>query len=112
MYELRPSDAPPLTGSIALAPNELRVLEYVCVYSRIVDFGFSYSDLTFLNGKRELLGKMWNGNEREYNFDALRVRRYIVREALIDKCEERGVRIRYSMNCLGVDDETKDGATV
>jgi len=111
IYELRASNAPAEEGNVALAPNALRVLDYVGVYTQVSSQGYNYEDLAFLNGSWEVLGKIWNGSEKEYNFKALRVQRQFVRAALLEACEKRGVQIRYGMRCVGIIEETDTSAS-
>jgi 2-polyprenyl-6-methoxyphenol hydroxylase-like FAD-dependent oxidoreductase len=84
----------------------------VGIYTRIAAQGHNYEDLYCLNGRWQVLGQIWNGSEREYNYKALRINRSIVRGALLDECAKRGVEIRYGMKCVGVESETDSGATV
>lgn len=55
---------------------------------------------------------MWNGSEKEYNFKALRIRRHLVRDALVEECQKRDIEIKFGMRCIGIEHETDTGATV
>ncbi|KAK4960870.1 hypothetical protein LTR66_012824 [Elasticomyces elasticus] len=72
-------------GNIALAPNTLRVPDHAGVYDC-----------------------------KEYNFQALRVHRTIIRDVLRAELERQDVPVVYSKRCVSVinDDATKDIVTV
>ena len=119
IYEARSKDYD-AGGSIALAPNAIRVLDHVGVYDRIRKKGFNYEALHFVNSKMEEFGTVLNGSERLYHFPAFRVKRHIVRQELLRAAQAAGVDIHFGRKCIGIvneDDasiavEFADGETV
>ncbi|KAK9427796.1 hypothetical protein V1505DRAFT_395789 [Lipomyces doorenjongii] len=110
LFELRTPDSQQ-GGNIALAPNALRVLDHLGIYDRLRLRGYSYEELAFVNGSGLVLGKLWNGSQKVYNFPALRIHRSIVKEELIRECEKKGIDIRWGKKCTGVEEE-RDGSAV
>lgn len=92
-------------GSIALAPNALRVLDHIGVYEKIRVHGYNYEDMSFTNGQGTVLGKFLNGSQKEYHYQALRIHRTIVRDALRERCRETGTKILYGKKCTAVSEE-------
>ena len=112
IYETR-DEAFASGGNIALAPNALRVLDHIGVFDKIRTQGFNYEELSFTNGAGVTLGDFLNGSQKVYSFQALRIHRTIVRDALREQCKMRGIQIHYGMRCTGIQEEDgKDTVTV
>ncbi|KAK9235883.1 hypothetical protein V1525DRAFT_434239 [Lipomyces kononenkoae] len=111
LFELRTPDSQQ-GGNIALAPNALRVLDHLGIYDRLRLLGYNYEELGFTNGSGMILGKLWNGSQKVYNFPALRIHRSIVKEELIRECEKKGIEIRWGKKCTGVEEEREGSAVV
>lgn len=94
IYETR-DEAYTSGGNIALAPNALRVLDHIGVYNKIRLQGFNYEEITFTNGTGATLGHFLNGSQKRYNYQAVRIHRTIVRDALRDECKAQGIKIHY-----------------
>ncbi len=93
-------------GNIALAPNALRVLDRdVGIYEMIRTKGNNYEELNFTNGAGHTLGAFLNGSQKVYHYQALRIHRTIVRDALRQQCKESGVPIHYGKKCTWVSEE-------
>ena len=88
------------------------MLDYIGVYSRVAARGFNYENLSFVNDHLQTFGAFWNGSEKAYNFKALRIKRHFLREALLAKCHEQAVEIKYGMKCTGIQRETETDVTV
>lgn len=99
-------------GNIALAPNALRVLDHIGIFDRIRTKGFNYEELAFSNGSGQTLGQFFNGNEKIYDYRALRIHRSIVRGTLVEELEHQGIPIKYGKKCLGVKAEGQKSAVV
>lgn len=94
IYEVRP-ESYTQGGNIALAPNALRVLDHVGLYEQIRTQGFNYSELNFDNSEGVCLGTFLNGSKSLYNYEAVRIHRTIVRDALRDKLKFEGIPIKW-----------------
>ena len=106
IYETR-DEAYTSGGNIALAPNALRVLDHVGVYDKIRTRGYNYEELAFTNGAGVTLGHFLNGSQKKYNYQAVRIHRTIVRDALREQCKAQGIKIHYNKKSTGV---TEDGS--
>ncbi|KAF4956886.1 hypothetical protein FGADI_3489 [Fusarium gaditjirri] len=111
IYELRSAEYSS-GGNIALAPNAARVLDHIGVYSLLRTQGFNYEEISFENGSGTVLGKFLNGSQRQYNFQALRIKRSLVHDALISACNQRGIPIRYEKKFKSIMAETDHDVTV
>lgn len=98
-------------GNIALAPNALRVLDRIGVYNNIRTHGYNYDRISFINAEGVALGSFLNGSRASYGYQALRITRTIVRDALRQQCKNRGIAIVYNKSCFGLD-ENNDKVTV
>lgn len=90
---------------MALAPNALRTLDHIGVYEKIRGQGYNYEELSFTNGQGSTLAKFLNGSLKEYHYQALRIHRTIVRDALRSRCREAGIEIVYGEKCTAVEEE-------
>ena len=104
IYETR-DEAYTSGGNIALAPNALRVLDHLGVYDKIRLQGFNYEDIWFANGAGVTLGHFLNGSQKKYNYQAIRIPRTKVRDALREQCRIQGVEIRYEKRCSSVSED-------
>ena len=94
IYESRPEDDEE-RWHIGLVANGLRVLDHVCVYVKIRNQGFNSKDLHLANASETFLGSISQGNVKNFTYPVLRIRRSIVRQELITKAKESGIRIVY-----------------
>ncbi|PVH69617.1 FAD dependent oxidoreductase [Cadophora sp. DSE1049] len=110
VFEQRTRDTS-MGGAIILAPNALRVLESLGVYSRLKSKGFNFDDFAFVNEQHELLNKFPFGSKSQYGFSALRIRRRVVVSELVAVAEERGITIQFERNFSHVVEENETGVT-
>lgn len=89
-------------GNIALAPNALRVLDHLGIFETIRIQGFNYDEVNFTNGSGITLGKFLNGSQKIYYYQALRIHRTVVRDALRLECANSGIQICYHKKCTDV----------
>lgn len=92
-------------GNIALAPNALRVLDHIGAFEMIRMQGFNYEELSFINGSGVTLGSFLNGSQKAYDYQAVRIHRTIVSDALRKLCKDRGVSIHYGKKCSEVNEQ-------
>ena len=109
IFELREQES--LDGGyLALAPNALRVLDRIGAYKAVAAHGFNYEEQYFVSARNlSRIGTIWTGNEAKYGYRAVRVARSHVRHTLLDLAKERGVPIRYGMECVEVEDGGEKG---
>lgn len=94
-----------------LSPNALRILDALGVYSRIVEKGYSFESLAFMNGTGKLEGEYFFGDQHRYGYKALRVYRHIILQEMISLVKERGIPIFFNTKVTSVLSETDDGVT-
>ena len=99
-------------GNIALAPNALRVLDHLGIFDKIRTQGFNYEELSFTNGAGSTLGVFLNGSQKVYNYQALRIHRTVVQDALREQCQAQGIPIYYGMKCTYLVEDEGPSETV
>lgn len=105
VFELRPHSICREGGYFALAPNALRVLSSIGVYDEIRSQGYNYEGLDFLSSRNlAVLGRVQNGSLKHYGFEALRISRHLVRQALLAELLRQGIEIRYDSKCIQITD--------
>jgi 2-polyprenyl-6-methoxyphenol hydroxylase-like FAD-dependent oxidoreductase len=106
VFELRPHSIRREGGYFALAPNALRVLRSIGVYDEIRSQGYNYEGLDFLSSRNlAVLGRVQNGSLKHYGFEALRVSRHLVRQALLVELLRQGIEIRYDSKCIQITED-------
>jgi len=111
IYELR-GEGDNRGANIALAPNGLRVLQYVGVYDKIREKGFNFENIYTYNAHGQNLGSFLMGSKEYYDFPALRIHRSLVRQALLDEVEAQKIPMHGGMKLAGVDEETDSGVQI
>ncbi|KAL2430607.1 hypothetical protein ABEF95_011847 [Exophiala dermatitidis] len=102
IFELRDEHASD-GGSIALAPNALRVLDRVGVYDRISKQGYNFEEFHLLSSRNlSRIGTFLMGSQHKYGYKALRIFRGIVRHTLLELLRERGIELRYNSKLVDV----------
>lgn len=106
-------------GAVMLSPNALKVLDKLGVYDVVRKEGYEFKNLTWqtIDGsKRE---RQEFGDEEKYGYDALRVHRYILINALIEETKHSGVHVSFGKKFItaterqdGVDISFEDGTTI
>jgi 2-polyprenyl-6-methoxyphenol hydroxylase-like FAD-dependent oxidoreductase len=97
-------------GSVGLAPNALRVLDYIGVYDRVKKLGYNYEQLNLVDCQGTILAGFYNGSEKAYGFKALRIRRKELRRELLAEVANQGIKVYFSKRCQSVE-EMEDTAT-
>lgn len=92
VYEFRPASYSQ-GGEIALSPNALRVLDHLGISNALSKKGFNSETMTLLNRSGKVLGVLIQGST--FGYSAIRLKRSFVKEALLAKCERRGVESVY-----------------
>jgi 2-polyprenyl-6-methoxyphenol hydroxylase-like FAD-dependent oxidoreductase len=117
VYEAR---AAPLNigGALMLSPNALKVLDKLGVYDVVRKEGYEFKNLawqTIDGSKRE---RQEFGDKEKYGYDALRVHRYVLINALIEATKQAGVEVAFGKKFVtaterqdGVDISFEDGTT-
>lgn len=96
-------------GYLALAPNALRVLDRLGAYEGVRDGGFNYDEIHMQSARSmKLIGTVRSHAEGKEGYRSVRVGRGLVRRILLDKAEERGVKIVFGAKLVDLK-ETKDG---
>jgi 2-polyprenyl-6-methoxyphenol hydroxylase-like FAD-dependent oxidoreductase len=79
------------------------------VYDKLRTQGYSYQNLALSNGSGEELARFWNGSESSYNFNALRIHRKKVQNALLEETRAQGIEIFYDMKLDRIIDDSETG---
>lgn len=108
IYEAR-SASLDIGGAIMLSPNALRVLDAIGIYQTIKPLGFQFTQLHFYTNRP--LDTYEFGNAQKYGYDALRIYRHEVIDALIAAVREKGMPIQYSKKFSHVLSESENDVT-
>lgn len=97
VYEMRAPDAAhAIGGSVVLSPNALRLIEDLGFLERLV--GMPWQELITFDEQLNVESKYFLGSERLYGYDALRIVRQTLIEAMKNILQERGVYQRIHWN--------------
>ena len=97
VYEMREPDAAhAIGGSVVLSPNALRLIEDLGFRERLV--GMPWQELITVDEQLNVKSKYLLGSKRLYGYDALRIVRQTLIEAMRDVLQERGVYHRIHWN--------------
>jgi len=94
VYEAR---ARPLNigGAVMLSPNALKVLDNLGVYNTVKSEGYEFKNLTWQTIDGSGRERQEFGDEQKYGYDALRVHRYVLINALIEATKRAGVEVAF-----------------
>ncbi|KAJ5692261.1 hypothetical protein N7462_001684 [Penicillium macrosclerotiorum] len=108
VYESR-SASLDIGGAIMLSPNALRVLDVVGIYNKIKSRGFEFTSLHFYTDKP--LDSYEFGDRKKYEYDALRIYRYELIDALLDEVRAQSIPIEYGKKFTRILTETDTEVT-
>lgn len=104
IYESRPASLD-IGGAIMLSPNALRILDAIDIYKIIKPLGYSFKKLHFYT--KTPLDTYEFGDAEKYDYDALRIYRYELIDALVNAVQERGIPIEYGKKFAHVISESE-----
>lgn len=96
-------------GAIMLSPNALRVLDAVDIYKTIKPLGFNFTSLNFYTDKP--LDSYEFGDCQKYEYDALRIYRYELIDALLSAIKVNQIPIEYGKKFVRVLSESEKSVT-
>lgn len=88
----RPLD---IGGAVMLSPNALKVLDKLGVYNAVKREGYEFRNLTWQTIDGSGRERQEFGDEEKYGYDALRVHRYVLINALIEAAKRSGIEIAF-----------------
>lgn len=96
-----------------LAPNALRVLDkLVGIYEEIKDCGFSFEKIDFYSEDGMKLGGFVQGGEKRWGYKALRIKRAILHNKLLEACAASDkIGFKYGMIWKNIN-ESETGVTI
>lgn len=112
VYESRPA---PLNigGAVMLSPNALRVLDTLNLYDGVKSKGFNFDELHYRDTSGNLIETYEFGSREKYGFQALRIYRHVLIDALVDELKAKGIPVRFGKKFSHVvEDSAEEGATV
>ncbi|KAF2236584.1 putative salicylate hydroxylase [Viridothelium virens] len=111
IYDLRVPNRT-IGGALMLAPNALRVLDSLSLYSRLQPLGWSFSTLTYQNEAHETTGSYDFGVPAKHGYAALRIYRDALLTEVRAAAEERGIPIHHGHRFSHVVSESADEGVV
>ena len=98
-------------GGLMLAPNALRVLDSLDIYSRLKPLGWSFETLSYKNENLETVGHYDFGVASKHGYQALRIFRETLLSEIRSAVNERGIPIHHGYHFSHVVSETAEGVT-
>lgn len=93
--------------NIALAPNALRVLQHIGVLDELRTLGHSFEKMRLTSARTgDSIGFFFNGSQKHYNYESLRIHRRTVQLVLLKECKALGIPIHYNKRVEGIVEET------
>ncbi|KAJ5668377.1 uncharacterized protein N7477_006947 [Penicillium maclennaniae] len=92
-----------------LSPNALRILDAVDIYKSIKPLGFEFTSLHFYTDQP--LDSYEFGDHQKYGYDALRIYRYELIDALVSTVKEKQIPVEYGKKLVKVLSETETSVT-
>ncbi|KAM0713377.1 hypothetical protein Q7P37_010339 [Cladosporium fusiforme] len=80
-------------GAVMLSPNALKVLDKLGVYAGLKRAGYEFRYLTWQTTEGSAIEREEFGGRQKYGYDALRVHRYVLINALVDALKAVGLHI-------------------
>lgn len=108
IYESRPA---PLNigGAVMLSPNALRILDALGLYTTLRTKGYNFDTLQFRDTSDTLLETYEFGSVEKYGYQALRIYRHVLIDALVDALREKGIEVVYGKKFERVVEDTAEG---
>lgn len=92
-----------------LAPNALRILDGLKLYTALQQNGFNFDTVEFRNEHDELLDEWQMGGTERYSYQAVRVSRQAFLDVLRDAVVNRGIKVCYGKKFSHVVSEAAEG---
>ncbi|KAJ5306370.1 hypothetical protein PENANT_c017G01469 [Penicillium antarcticum] len=108
IYESR-SASLDIGGALMLSPNALRILDNIGIYKNIRNRGYDFKNLYFRTSVP--LDSYEFGSEEKYGYDALRIYRHELIDALLAATKEAGIEINYGKKFIQILTETENDVT-
>lgn len=112
VYDVRSPDKLPYSGPLSLSPNGLRAAEGCGLFERLKAHGTVCRHIISMSNDDKLLNQREIGNADTYGYDALRIYRPEVIDALTDMVNEAGIRVVYNKKFSHVVSETDKDVTI
>ena len=98
-------------GALMLAPNALRILDGLGLYTQLRSRGFNFSKVEFRD-EADTSNDVWQmGNREKYGYDALRITRPVFLDVLREAVQEKGIEVKYATMYSHVLEESSSGIT-
>ncbi|KAM0711086.1 hypothetical protein Q7P35_001825 [Cladosporium inversicolor] len=112
----RPLD---IGGAVMLSPNALKVLDKLGIYNTVKSEGYEFRNLTWQTIDGSGRERQEFGDEEKYGYDALRVHRYVLINALIEATKRASIEIAFGKKFIAatehhdsVEISFEDGTTI
>lgn len=99
-------------GALMLAPNALRILDSLKLYTALQQVGFNFDTVEFRDEHDDLLDEWQMGGSERYSYQALRVSRQAFLAVLRDAVVSRGIQVCYGKMFSHVVSETATGVVL
>ncbi|KAI0521293.1 FAD dependent oxidoreductase [Xylaria bambusicola] len=113
VFEMRNTNAAPpkSSGALMLAPNALKILDQLGVYSEIKKKGYLFEHVYYKNADEQTTERYPFGNESAFGYKALRIYRQDLLDVLYTACVERSIPIHFGKKFAKVVDESDTRVT-
>lgn len=96
-------------GALMLAPNALRILDSLGLYTQLRSRGFNFSTVQFRDETDTKNDEWQMGNQTRYGYDAIRIGRPCFLDVLRAAVAERGIEVKYATRYSHIVSETAEG---
>ncbi|KAF2705745.1 FAD/NAD(P)-binding domain-containing protein [Pleomassaria siparia CBS 279.74] len=110
IYELREPSVT-TSGALMLSPNALRILDTLGLYNGLQSQGYNFDILAFKNSDLVTTDKYYLGNQRLYQYKALRVYRQVLLTELRVEIQRLKIPVIYGVKFSHIVSEDENGVT-
>ncbi|KAJ3569760.1 hypothetical protein NPX13_g5971 [Xylaria arbuscula] len=113
VYEMRDTNAAPpkSSGALMLAPNALKILDHLGVYSDIKQKSYTFEYVYYKDADEHTIDKYPFGSESSFGYKAVRIYRQDLLDVLYAACAKRCIPVHFGKKFAAVVDESDVNVT-
>ncbi|KAI1367881.1 FAD dependent oxidoreductase [Xylaria arbuscula] len=113
VYEMRDTNAAPpkSSGALMLAPNALKILDHLGVYSDIKQKSYAFEYVYYKDADEQTIDKYPFGSESSFRYKAVRIYRQDLLDILYAACAKRYIPVHFGKKFAAVVDESDVNVT-
>lgn len=113
IFEMRDTNAAPpkSSGALMLAPNALKILDHLGVYSEIKQKSYAFEYVYYKDADEQTIEQYPFGNESAFGYKAVRIYRQDLLDILYAACSERSIPMHFGKKFAAVVNESDTNVT-